>query len=1504
MSWRRLLSAVAIVCIVIFTGSWVFAFSAFSRGLYRYETRADFPDNGQSVFQTGGQVYITDGMVGLEVEIYDAQDGEKLTWRWIRPDGTIKGASSLTYDYDTDCWVSTNGSLTCGDADHPFLDDVIWEVAASFNYETPGSWLVECLNRNGVIVEPFELVPLIFKKYSGDNQIIALKTSSTQPLQAQLLYPDGVTPFAGEPVVFTLTQKPDGAKAGLAAVVDAPGSPSITAATDANGVASAYFTGGSKAGAYLISATSIAAPGDQVDFAITVGGEEIQIGKNTGDPDCEAPRSGNPIHAAIGNKYQVETDYSGAGVFPLEFKRHYNSVSTYSGALGANWRGSYDRSISKVNSKETVAYRPDGKEYRFKLSRKKWVGDPDVADRLEQTANGWRYTTSEDFVEIYDANGRLASISNRAGLLQTLSYDDSGRLVSVTDPFGRNLVFAWSADGRIQTMRDPAGGLYTYAYDANNRLTGVTKPDLKTRTYLYENPAYPNALTGIIDENSIRFATWTYDDQGRAVSSEHAGGAEKVTIDYKYKGLSTILDSLGSEKNFAYTVVQGVAKTTSMDVAGCSNCGSQFSESAYDDRGFLISRTDFSGNKSVFEYNDRGLQTSRTEAVDAPEERTIATEWHPDFRLPVLITEPGRTTSFTYDDRGLLTQHSVTDAANGKSRTWTYAYNDLGLRISADGPRTDVADITTYEYDDNSGNLISVENALGHVSEMPVYDDHGRPLQIVDPNGLVSDLTYDEIGRLISRNIGGETTGFVYDGAGNLTRITMPDGSFLDYQYDDAHRLTGISDASGNRISYALDSVGNITGQNIFDPNGVLVRARDWVFNELGRMTDALGAQGQTIAVYGYDANGNRTSATDGLTHTVVHGFDALNRLAQTTDPMSGVTRYGYDAQDNITRVEDPKGLATTFLYNGLGDLIQQSSPDTGITYYEYDEAGNLHTATDANNHATTYAYDALNRLTRATYADGTVETYVYDDGQNALGRLSSIADASGMVRWSYDLHGRIVEKRQETGGLVLITGYGYDAFGRLSSMTYPSGAVVNLSYVNGRIAGLTLNGQPLASDVRHVAFGPVSGWTFGNGGVYSRAYDLDARMSQHSLGGLTRSIEYDPANRISGLGDAQASYSFEYDASSSLTRAYGTNLDQGFAYDKNGNRTSFTESGVSYPYAYVEGTNRLLSVDGPAAKNYAYDAVGNIISDGVNVYGYDARNRLTSLDNGQFTYRINAQGLRACKESLSEPAVYFTYDEGGQLIGEYDASGNAIRETVWLGNIPVAVVASGSVHYIYADHLNTPRLIENANGTTVWKWNLDPFGTLPPDEDPDGDGVSFEYNLRFPGQYFDQESGLHYNWHRYYDPNIGRYLRPDPIGLFRESNLYAYASGSPVNFIDPLGLWDLISSYQYLQNQGIAHLQIGYKPPQSLLSQPLPGYNYCGPGNNGRPPTSPLDQACKKHDECYEKCGLDRSDVHILCPGQDEGPSCQDDCDDELCDSAGIHGGWIRMGVKYLFCD
>jgi RHS repeat-associated protein len=150
---------------------------------------------------------------------------------------------------------------------------------------------------------------------------------------------------------------------------------------------------------------------------------------------------------------------------------------------------------------------------------------------------------------------------------------------------------------------------------------------------------------------------------------------------------------------------------------------------------------------------------------------------------------------------------------------------------------------------------------------------------------------------------------------------------------------------------------------------------------------------------------------------------------------------------------------------------------------------------------------------------------------------------------------------------------------------------------------------------------------------------------------------------------------------------------------------------------------------------------------------------------------------------------TFYVYDEQGQLLGEYNQLGVAIKEYIWFSGKPIAMIAGGNIYYIFSDHLNTPRLIEDQQGTTVWKWVSDPFGAALPDEDPDGDGNVLKFNLRFPGQYYDVESGLHYNYHRIYNPQTGRYITSDPIGLEGGLNTYAYVFGDPINWIDPTGL-------------------------------------------------------------------------------------------------------------------
>jgi RHS repeat-associated protein len=258
------------------------------------------------------------------------------------------------------------------------------------------------------------------------------------------------------------------------------------------------------------------------------------------------------------------------------------------------------------------------------------------------------------------------------------------------------------------------------------------------------------------------------------------------------------------------------------------------------------------------------------------------------------------------------------------------------------------------------------------------------------------------------------------------------------------------------------------------------------------------------------------------------------------------------------------------------------------------------------------------------------------------------------------------------------------------------------------------------------------------------------------------------------------------------LTTATGTGLNETWTYDANGNRQ--TQGGAtSSTYTVAPASNRLSSISGGLTRTYAYAPSGQTTGYGGLTFTYMNSGRLSSVSNGSntTTYVLNALGQRVKKSGTS--VTLFIYDESGHLLGEYDGSGNLIEETVWMGDVPVATLRPNgtgvSVYYIHTDHLNTPRRVSRpADNAIVWRWDTEPFGTATANQDPDGDGTQFVYNPRFPGQYYDVETGLNYNYQRDYDPATGRYVESDPIGLHGGINTYAYVEGSPINLSDPNG--------------------------------------------------------------------------------------------------------------------
>jgi RHS repeat-associated protein len=1112
---------------------------------------------------------------------------------------------------------------------------------------------------------------------------------------------------------------------------------------------------------------------------------------------------GNPCDVAIGNKYQREVD-SATAILPIV--RHYNSQLRVDFGLGFGWLTPYHRRLHlfTVAAGPTArARRSDGYSELFTKSAGVWQGEADSVSTLLEDTSGFTLRYKDRSSDRYDLNGRLLSETDPSGKTNTLTYDSgTGRLAQVADDFGHVLTFQYNADGRIDSITGPDNDATTHAYDAEGNLTQVTYPDGAIRKYLYENSTFKNHLTGIEDPGAVRFSTYAYNSSGKVTSSEHANGAGRVTLSYTNSTSTSVTDALDTARTFQFSKIRNAYRTTSIGGTSCNWCQSSKSTS-YDTNGNPSIETDFKNVQTRYIYDlTRNLETSRTEAYGTPRARTITTQWHTTFRVPMQIDEPGRRTTFTHDANGNVLNSTILDTATSESRTWTYTYNSFGQVLTADGPRTDVTDVTTYTYYSctsgyECGQLHTVTNALGHDTTYSTYNAHGQPLTITDPNGVVTILTYDARQRLTSRTVGSEQSTFDYWPTGLLKKATLPDGSFLEYTYDAAHRLTEIEDSEGNRIVYTLDSMGNLTAEQLYDPSSALTQTRTRVFNTLNQLWKEIGAAGtaNVTTQFSYDNNSNQTGINAPLSRNTTQAYDELNRLTQVTDPLSGITQYGYNALDQLISVTDPRSKVTSYTYNALGDLIQQVSPDTGTTTNAYDSGGNLLTSTDARSKTGTYTYDALNRVTSLSYPDQTI-SYTYDGGTNQKGRLTQVSDASGSTSWSYDAHGRVLS-RQQSIGVVKTLGYAYDSAGRLQTLTLPSGNTITYGYTDGKVTSLSLNGSTtILSSVLYQPFRPAGGWTWGNSTLAIREYDTDGKITDIDSAGL-KTYSYDDAFRITGITDAtnsSLSQTYGYDLLDRLTSATGTSLNQVWTYDANGNRLTQTGSAPS-TYTVSSTSNRLSSVSGALTRTYSYDDSGSAISDGTVTFAYNDAGRMVSSTKASVatTYAINALGQRV-KKTTGGSSTYFIYDEAGYLIGEYDNAGTLIQETVWFGSAPVATLRPNggngvNLFYVHTDHLDTPRQISRpSDNAIIWRWDSDPFGTTSANEDPDGDSNLFISNLRFPGQYLDAETGLRYNYFRDYDPNTGRYLESDPLGLTAGVNTYSYSRNAPVLLADPDG--------------------------------------------------------------------------------------------------------------------
>ncbi len=1196
--------------------------------------------------------------------------------------------------------------------------------------------------------------------------------------------------------------------------------------------------------------------------------------------------SGNPILPATAEKYRSEVDWSDAGPAPLSLVRTYRSnwgsdTSRPSVGLGQAWSHNHAIQLKVTPSSAPTAVTITtaagySRTFAKAVGSSAWT-PTNGADRLSEMGGAWSYERADDdAVLTFDAAGKLQTKTERGGFATAYTYDGSGRLVAVSNGFGRTLSFGYNSAGQLSTATTPDGRVIGYTYDASGRLSWVTYPDGKSRGFLYENGTYAQALTGITDESGVRWGTFGYDSQGRATSTQLAGGVERYEVSYPYSNSASVRDPLGTQRTYVYGSNKDKLAVTSGSLPSASGRADAASRDQ-DSNGLITSETDFNGVRTDTTWDvARRLPLSVTRAAGTPEAQTVTTQWHTTFSLPVLVTESGRTTAYTYDDQGNVLSQAITDTASSPNttRTTQWTWNTQGLAATETAPN---GAVTTFEYD-TRGNLVKSTNALGHVAQYS-YDAANRVTSTTAPNGLVTAYTWDARDRLLMRKAGGQqTTTLTYTATGLVETLRLPTGLSFTYSYDTAHRLTGWSNNHGDSGSYTLDAMGNRVGEQVKNSTGAVAWMAARSVNNLNRLSARTDGPNQTNS-FAYDANGELVSETNGLNQSTQYGLDPLRRTKAITNAANATATLAYNALDAVTQASDFKGVATTYARDARGNATSESSADIGSTTTQYDALGLPSSITDAMGQATQIQRDALGRPTLITFADGKTTTLVYDVGSYGKGYLTSITDRSGITNYSRDIFGRVVAKIQAlASGLTQRVGYSYIPGGQLAVIYYPDGSIFYGYDAIGRLVQLYWNANLLVTGLAWNPMGQPTAWNwaFVPGLAASRSYDTAGRMTANEFA----SYVYDAAGRITSLtqnlfqpGDsdpmhssiasANTTWNVSYDAVGRITGFNAAGSQTSFGYDANGNRNASTKTAngqtTSRSYTVASNDNRLAGFNQTTGGTsthvaYAYNANGDLTNDGLRTYSYDAEGRLSAVTTGATDaspttrYAHNALGQRVFKtEPLYPPAegdesdpgffqgllnfftklwgpstsdaeklgFAFMYDQDGSLISETGMGGaNSAGSTQYIylptanGPMPIAAVIDGNIYAVHSDHLNTPRRLTDSQGQAVWQWSYSAFGDEKPTHakyrfanleiNPNPGTTSFaevSLNKRYDGQYYDKESGLHYNDFRTYCPTCGRYTQPDPIGWAGGSNPFNYVSANPLMYSDPEGLLEIYRS-------------------------------------------------------------------------------------------------------------